>query len=192
MQPGPRSSRRTLPAWPRSQGRLPHRTDNYSGGKEAARAMIEALGEGRRGGGHPRLQGGRVVYPPRQRLQEEIAKHKRIRQGREDPHRGRVARRRVQGPGLQSGRRPPPGPSPGGGHLRHQRSLGPRGARGPGKGRASRSGQDHRLRRPARGKQAIKEGKIYATRSSIPTGSGARRYARSCATSTARRCPRRF
>ena len=120
-------------------------TDNYAGGKEAGKAMIEALGEA----------GGKVVVLHYEQAESCLLRVQGFNEIIEAYNRDRRAGRidivavlpggRSQGRRLQGRRGRHPGPSRPGRDLRHQRPLGAGGQGGSGESRQGRPGQNHRL-----------------------------------------------
>ena len=173
-----RSSPPTSPASPRAPRSSRHvATDNYGGGKQAAQAMIEALGDAGGKVGDPRLQAGRVVHPAGQglqggdrRTQHEPAAGGKIEIVAELPGGG------AKDQGYKAAEDAAPGPPGPGRHLRHQRPVRPRGPGGPGEGRQGRPGQAHRLRRPAGGQAGDQGGQDLRRPDPVSrTGSAGRR-----------------
>jgi len=135
-------------------------TDNYGGGREAAKAMVEALG-GK----------GKVAIIDFPEVESVILRTKGFddQMAEENKKLGvkvqvvsRLSGGGLKDPGYKAAQDLLAGPRRSGRHLRHQRSFRP-GRRGrAGERRQGRHDQDHRFDGQVDGKRAILEGKIYA------------------------------
>ena len=132
-------------------------TDNYGGGKLAAKAIIEALGGS-----------GKVAVLDYPEVESVPAAHQGLRGGDRQAQRVRQAGKiaivtKLPGGGakdqeLQGGRGHPPGPPGLERHLRHQRPVRARRRGGAGEGGQAREREGRRVRRPAR-RQAGHQGR---------------------------------